>query len=120
MKYCALYNTSNGCIAVREFDPSNPADDPFFGFGFDWTSAGFFNSSDEADRAAEQAVIEEVNRVVIRLENSSPADPDNYRLIRTTEPVPDGWFAKEIVGCIDDGYGFIDNQVRWCITNGIE
>lgn len=119
MKYCALYNTSNGCVAVHSFDPANSADDPCYGYGFDWSSTGYFNTPDEALRAAEQAAEEEVSRVVIRREASSPADPDNYALIRTFELIPDGWFAKEIVDSLDMGYKFIDNQTRWCIANGI-
>lgn len=119
MKYNALYNVSNGCIDIRAFDETNSADDPFYGFGGDWNSAGYFASEDEAFAAAVEEAEAVVSRIIIRRKNSSPANPENYRLIRTTEPVPADWFVKEIVDCLDDGYKIIDNQVRWCEANGI-
>lgn len=101
------------------FDETNPADDPWYGFGDLWNSAGWHDSEDEALSAAAEEAEEVVSRIVIRRENSSPTCPDNYDLIRTFEPVPEGWFVKEIVDCLDDGYKVIDNHISWCQVNGI-
>lgn len=118
MKYYGFYNIETGVTDVRPFDEMNDADDPWYGRGDLWNGTGPWDTWAEAEAAADAGAAT-LRRLVIRKVGTSPAEAENYDIIRCGDPVPEGWFVKAEVSDSADADRFIDQQIRWCRWNGI-
>lgn len=118
MKYYGFWNVETGTTDVRAFDESNISDDPWYGKSDMWNGSGPWDTWTEAEAAA-NAGAATLCRLVIRKAGTSPAEAENYAVIRCGDPVPDGWFVKAESDTSADADQFIANQVSWCRINGI-
>lgn len=118
MKYYGFWNIETGTTDVRAYDPDNDADDPWYGKSDMWNGSGPWDTWSEAEAAA-NAGADTLRRLVIRKAGSSPAEAENYAIIRDRDTVPDGWFVKAEVDTSADADRFISDQIRWCRINGI-
>lgn len=118
MKYYGFYNIETGTTDVRAYDPDNDADDPRYGFGDLWNGSGPWDTYAEAEAAANDGAAT-LRRLVIRKAGTSPAETENYAIIRCGDPVPEGWFIKAEFDTAAEADRFIGDSVAWCRWNGI-
>lgn len=118
MKYYVFWNIETGVTDVRLFDEMNAADDPWYGKSDMWNGSGPWDTWTEAEAAA-NAGADTLRRLIIRKAGTSPAEYENYDIIRCDDLVPDGWFVKAEVSDSAEAGQFIDRQVSWCRINGI-
>lgn len=118
MKYYGFWNIETGTTDVRAYDPDNDADDPWYGRGDLWNGTGPWDTWAEAEAAADAGAAT-LLRLVIRKAGTSPAEAENYDIIRCGDPVPEGWFVKAEADTSAEADRFIADQVSWCRWNGI-
>lgn len=118
MKYYGFWNIETGTTDVRAYDPDNAADDPWYGRGDLWNGTGPWDTWAEAEAAADSGAAT-LRRLVIRKAGTSPAEAENYAVIRDGVAVPEGWFVKAEVDTSADADRFISDQISWCRANGI-
>ena len=117
-KFYGFYNMETGVTEVRAYDPTNVADDPWYGFGDAWNGAGSYDTYAEAEAAADAGAAT-LRRMVIRKAGTSPVEAENYAVIRNGDPIPEGWFVKAEADTSADADRFIADQVNWCRANSI-
>lgn len=117
-KFYGFWNIETGVTDVRAYDPDNAADDPWYGKSDMWNGSGPWDSYAEAEAAASDGAAT-LRRLVIRKAGTSPAEAENYAVIRDGVAVPDGWFVKAESDTFAEADRFIDQQVSWCRWNGI-
>lgn len=118
MKYYGFWNIETGTTDVRAYDPDNDADDPWYGKSDMWNGSGPWDTWSEAEAAANDGAAT-LRRLVIRKARTSPAEAENYDIIRCGDPVPEGWFVKAESDTSAEADQFIGQQVSWCRINGI-
>ena len=111
-KYYGFYNIETGTVDVRAYDPNNVADDPWYGRGDLWNGTGPWDTWAEAEAAADSGAAT-LRRLVIRKVGTSPAESENYVVIRNGDPIPEGWFVKAEFDTAADADRFIYQQIRW-------
>ena len=112
MKYYGFWNIETGTTDVRAYDPDNAADDPWYGKSDMWNGSGPWDTWADAEAAADAGAAT-LRRLVIRKAGTSPAEAENYAVIRNGDPTPEGWFVKAEFDTAADADRFIDQQIRW-------